>query len=134
MPVPPVSSTRPLARVRSLPSRARASSSVSMSWNLREELPQLRTRIFMTADPIRAREGVSKMVDDDAGVAVAPFETPPSDPQPRYHPYMPGDGTRIPLVPLPNIVHFPRTELKLHVIDPAFLPLVHQLEEQDEDE
>src|SRR5947209_20587499 len=25
-----------------------------MSWNLREELPQLRTRTFMAADPIRA--------------------------------------------------------------------------------
>ena len=47
---------------------------------------------------------------------------------------MAGDGTRIPLVPLPNVVHFPRTELKLHVVDPAFLPLVHELEEQDEDE
>jgi len=46
---------------------------------------------------------------------------------------MAGDGTRIPLVPLPNVVHFPRTELKLHVVDPAFLPLVHDLEEQDED-
>src|SRR6185312_11446553 len=48
MPVPPVSSTSPLARVRSSSSRARASS-VSMSWNLRDELPQLRTRIFMQA-------------------------------------------------------------------------------------
>jgi Lon protease-like protein len=46
---------------------------------------------------------------------------------------MAGDGTRLPLVPLPNVVHFPRTELKLHVIDPTFLPLVHDLEEQDED-
>jgi len=43
-------------------------------------------------------------------------------------------GTRIPLVPLPDVVHFPRTELKLHVMDPAFLPLVRELEEQDEDE
>ncbi len=46
---------------------------------------------------------------------------------------MAGDGTRLPLVPLPNVVHFPRTELKLHVVDPTFLPLVHDLEERDED-
>jgi len=46
---------------------------------------------------------------------------------------MTGDGTRLPLVPLPNVVHFPRTELKLHVVDKTFLPLVHDLEEQDED-
>jgi Lon protease-like protein len=30
-------------------------------------------------------------------------------------------------------VHFPRTELKLHVVDPTYLPLVHELEGQDED-
>ena len=46
---------------------------------------------------------------------------------------MAGDGTRLPLVPLPNVVHFPRTELKLHVVDPAFLPFVHNMEEQVED-
>ncbi len=46
---------------------------------------------------------------------------------------MAGDGTRLPLVPLPDVVHFPRTELKLHVIDPTYLPLVHDLEEQEED-
>jgi Lon protease-like protein len=46
---------------------------------------------------------------------------------------MAGDGTRIPLVPLPNVVHFPRTELKLHVLDPSYLPLVHDLAALDED-
>jgi Lon protease-like protein len=46
---------------------------------------------------------------------------------------MAGDGTRLPLVPLPDVVHFPRTELKLHVVDPTYLPLVHDLEEQEED-
>ncbi|MEA2602305.1 MAG: uncharacterized protein QOF89_3297 [Acidobacteriota bacterium] len=46
---------------------------------------------------------------------------------------MAGDGTRLPLVPLPDVVHFPRTELKLHVVDPTYLPLVHELEGQDED-
>lgn len=44
-----------------------------------------------------------------------------------------GDGTRLPLVPLPNVVHFPRTELKLHVLDPSYSQLVHDLEELDED-
>ncbi|HEX9944218.1 MAG TPA: LON peptidase substrate-binding domain-containing protein [Thermoanaerobaculia bacterium] len=46
---------------------------------------------------------------------------------------MAGDGTRLPLVPLPNLVHFPRTELRLHVIDPSYLQLVHELAEMDED-
>ena len=46
---------------------------------------------------------------------------------------MAGDETRLPLVPLPNLVHFPRTELKLHVSDPAYARLVHDLEELDED-
>jgi len=46
---------------------------------------------------------------------------------------MAGDETRLPLVPLPNLVHFPRTELKLHVIDPSYARLVHDLEELDED-
>ncbi len=46
---------------------------------------------------------------------------------------MTGDDTHLPLVPLPDVVHFPRTELKLHVVDPTYLPLVHDLEERDED-
>lgn len=44
-----------------------------------------------------------------------------------------GDGTRLPLVPLPDLVHFPRTELRLHVIDPSYLRLVQDLAELDED-
>ncbi len=46
---------------------------------------------------------------------------------------MPDDGTRLPLVPLPDLVHFPRTELRLHVIDPSYLPLVQDLARLDED-
>ena len=46
---------------------------------------------------------------------------------------MAGDGTRLPLVPLPNVVHFPRTELKLHVLDPSYLRLVQDLADLDED-
>lgn len=46
---------------------------------------------------------------------------------------MAGDGTRLPLVPLTNVVHFPRTELKLHVLDPTYVPLVRELAELDED-
>ncbi len=44
-----------------------------------------------------------------------------------------GDGTRLPLVPLPDLVHFPRTELRLHVVDPSYLQLVQDLAELDED-
>ncbi|HEY2291118.1 MAG TPA: LON peptidase substrate-binding domain-containing protein [Thermoanaerobaculia bacterium] len=46
---------------------------------------------------------------------------------------MAGDGARLPLVPLTDIVHFPRTELKLHVLDPAYERLVHDLAELDEE-
>ena len=46
---------------------------------------------------------------------------------------MAGDDTRLPLVPLTSVVHFPRTELKLHVIDPSYSQLVHDLEALDED-
>jgi Lon protease-like protein len=46
---------------------------------------------------------------------------------------MAGDETRLPLVPLTDVVHFPRTELKLHVIDPAYERLVQDLADQDED-
>jgi Lon protease-like protein len=46
---------------------------------------------------------------------------------------MAGDGTRLPLVPLTDVVHFPRTELRLHVLDPSYEQLVHDLEEQDAD-
>lgn len=46
---------------------------------------------------------------------------------------MAGDGTRLPLVPLPNLVHFPRTELRLRVSDPSYQPLVRELGETEED-
>lgn len=40
---------------------------------------------------------------------------------------------RLPLFPLPNVVHFPRTELKLHVFEPRYRQLVRDLVEQEED-
>jgi Lon protease-like protein len=46
---------------------------------------------------------------------------------------MSGDGTRLPLVPLADLVHFPRTELRLHVTDRSFEPLVQDLAQLDED-
>jgi Lon protease-like protein len=46
---------------------------------------------------------------------------------------MPGDGTRLPLVPLTDLVHFPRTELRLHVVDPSYSRLVEDLAGLDED-
>ena len=41
--------------------------------------------------------------------------------RPRYHDLMPtGPGKpRLPLFPLADVVHFPRTELKLHVVEPS---------------
>ena len=42
--------------------------------------------------------------------------------------------TLLPLFPLPNIVHFPRTELRLHVNEPRYRRLVHDLVERGEDE
>src|SRR4051812_46724887 len=48
-------------------------------------------------------------------------------------PDMSGDGTRLPLVPLADLVHFPRTELRLHVTDPSFEPLVQDLTQLDEE-
>jgi Lon protease-like protein len=40
---------------------------------------------------------------------------------------------RLPLVPLADVVHFPRTELRLHVADPASRRLVRAVIEKDED-
>jgi Lon protease-like protein len=40
---------------------------------------------------------------------------------------------RLPLFPLANVVHFPRTELKLHVMDPSYSRLVRDVVEQEED-
>jgi Lon protease-like protein len=44
-----------------------------------------------------------------------------------------GSNPRLPLFALPNVVHFPYTELKLHVMDPSYSRLVHDVVEQDED-
>lgn len=46
---------------------------------------------------------------------------------------MAGDGTRLPLVPLTDVVHFPRTELRLHVLDRSYARLFRHLAELDED-
>jgi Lon protease-like protein len=40
---------------------------------------------------------------------------------------------RLPLVPLADAVHFPRTELRLHVADPGSRQLVRDVIEKDED-
>jgi Lon protease-like protein len=42
--------------------------------------------------------------------------------------------TRLPLFPLPDVVCFPRTELRLLVDEPRYLKLVQDLVEQDDDE
>jgi Lon protease-like protein len=44
-----------------------------------------------------------------------------------------GSSPRLPLFALPNVVHFPYTELKLHVMDPSYRRLVHDVVEQEED-
>ena len=43
------------------------------------------------------------------------------------------DDTRLPLFPLPNVVHFPRTELKLHVFEARYRRLVEDLLQIDEE-
>lgn len=43
------------------------------------------------------------------------------------------EDTRLPLFPLPNVVHFPRTELKLHVFEARYRRLVEDLLRLDED-
>jgi Lon protease-like protein len=40
---------------------------------------------------------------------------------------------RLPLFPLANVVHFPRTELKLHVVEPSSRRLVRDVIEQEEE-
>lgn len=45
---------------------------------------------------------------------------------------MGGDHKRLPLIPLPDIVHFPRTELRLHVAEPRYQLLVHDVTEREE--
>jgi Lon protease-like protein len=46
---------------------------------------------------------------------------------------MAGGETRLPLVPLTDVVHFPRTELRLHVLDPTYVRLAQDLSALDED-
>lgn len=41
--------------------------------------------------------------------------------------------TLLPLFPLPDVVHFPRTELRLHVNEPRYCQLVRDLEEREEE-
>ena len=41
--------------------------------------------------------------------------------------------TLLPLFPLPDIVHFPRTELRLHVNEPRYCRLLRDLEEREEE-
>lgn len=45
----------------------------------------------------------------------------------------PEDCTKIPLFPLPNVVHFPGTELKLHIFEPRYRQLVQDLLEESPD-
>lgn len=44
-----------------------------------------------------------------------------------------GLSLRLPLFPLPNVVHFPCTELRLHVFEPRYRQLVRDLLEQEKD-
>jgi Lon protease-like protein len=41
--------------------------------------------------------------------------------------------TVLPLFPLPDVVHFPRTELRLHVNEPRYSRLLRDLEEREEE-
>jgi Lon protease-like protein len=46
---------------------------------------------------------------------------------------MGGDDRRLPLIPLPDFVHFPRTELRLHVLEPRYQLLLHDVSEREEE-
>jgi Lon protease-like protein len=46
----------------------------------------------------------------------------------------PMSETLLPLFPLPDVVHFPRTELRLHVNEPRYCRLVRDLETRDEED
>ncbi|MDP9119813.1 MAG: LON peptidase substrate-binding domain-containing protein [Acidobacteriota bacterium] len=46
----------------------------------------------------------------------------------------PGEDTRIPLFPLPDVVHFPRTELELRLFEPRYRRLVRDVAGQAEEE
>ncbi|MEE2775827.1 MAG: LON peptidase substrate-binding domain-containing protein [Acidobacteriota bacterium] len=39
---------------------------------------------------------------------------------------------QIPIFPLPNVVHFPRTDLRLHIFEPRYRALIRDLEQLDE--
>lgn len=39
---------------------------------------------------------------------------------------------RIPLFPLPDVVHFPRTDLKLHIFEPRYRKMIRDVAERDE--
>lgn len=43
-----------------------------------------------------------------------------------------GGRPRLPLFPLPDVVHFPRTALRLHVFEPRYRQLVRDLEAREE--
>jgi hypothetical protein len=43
-----------------------------------------------------------------------------------------GPRPRLPLFPLPDVVHFPRTELRLHVFEPRYRRLLRDLERREE--
>jgi uncharacterized protein len=45
-----------------------------------------------------------------------------------------GDTTLLPLFPLVDFVHFPRTDIKIHVAEPRFHRLVHDLAARPDDE
>ncbi len=49
-----------------------------------------------------------------------------------YHSPMASE-TVLPLFPLPDVVHFPRTELRLHVNEPRYSRLLRDLEEREEE-
>ncbi|HEY0782346.1 MAG TPA: LON peptidase substrate-binding domain-containing protein, partial [Thermoanaerobaculia bacterium] len=44
------------------------------------------------------------------------------------------DGMTLPLFPLPNVVHFPQTDLKLQIYEPHYRRWVHELLERDDEE
>jgi len=45
-----------------------------------------------------------------------------------------GSGTRLPLFPLPDLVHFPRTDLRIHVFESRYRRLVRDLVAQEDEE
>lgn len=44
-----------------------------------------------------------------------------------------GSGTRLPLFPLPDVVHFPRTDLRIHVFESRYRRLMRELAQEDEE-